>query len=64
MGISREVDDKFGGIYDMMMGVGFMKMDAHQEKMIGWILFIVGYFPTWVLNKMRTSTITISLSLL
>lgn len=46
MGISREVDDKFGGIYDMMMGVGFMKMDAHQEKMIGWILFIVGYFPT------------------
>lgn len=35
----------FGGIYDMMMReVGFMKMDAHQEKMIGWTLFIVGYF--------------------
>lgn len=34
-----------------------MKMDAHQEKMIGWTLFIVGYFPTWVLNKRITSTI-------
>lgn len=26
--------------------VGFLKMDAHQEKMIGSILvFFVGYFP-------------------
>lgn len=31
-------------VYNVMGEVGAMKMDAHQEKMIGWTYFIVGYF--------------------
>ena len=35
-------------VYNVMGEVGAMKMDAHQEKMIGWTYFIVGYFSNLV----------------
>ena len=39
------MNDMFGGIYDDGVRCGVMKMDAHQEKMIGYSTYvIVGYF--------------------
>lgn len=39
-----------------------MKMDAHQEKMIGWTYFIVGYFSNLV-SKQKLEIISTLLSL-